>query len=179
MNKKKRKKRPSILKIIFMTILLLLLLAVGAASAGVAWYIVKISEDLPSMVEVANPKSSLPSIVYDRNNEIIARLFIENRTPLELHQISPWLVKAVLAAEDSAFYQHGGIRIGSILRALWIDVVEGGKVQGASTITQQLARNLFLSQEKSVTRKAKEIIIAMRMEKLFSKDKLLELYLNT
>ena len=178
-NRQKKKKRPGILKIIFMTLLLLLLLAVGAASAGVAWYIVKISEDLPSMVEVANPKSSLPSIVYDRNNEIIARLFIENRTPLELHQISPWLVKAVLAAEDSAFYQHGGIRIGSILRALWIDVVEGGKIQGASTITQQLARNLFLSQEKSVTRKAKEIIIAMRMEKLFSKDKLLELYLNT
>lgn len=174
-----KRKRPSIIKIILMTILLLILLATGAASAGVAWYIVKISEDLPSMVEVANPRSSLPSILYDRNNEIIARLFIENRTPLELHQISPWLVKSVLAAEDSAFYQHGGIRIGSILRALWIDLVEGGKIQGASTITQQLARNLFLSQEKSVTRKAKEIIIAMRMEKLFSKDKLLELYLNT
>lgn len=175
----KKKKRPSVLKVIFMTLLLLILLAVGVVSAGVAWYVVKISEDLPSMVEVANPKSSLPSIIYDRNGEVIARLFIENRTPLELHQISPWLVKAVLAAEDSAFYQHGGIRIGSILRALWIDIVEKGKVQGASTITQQLARNLFLSHEKSITRKAKEIIIAMRMEKLFSKDKLLELYLNT
>ena len=177
--KPKKRKRPSVLKVIFMTVFLLILLAFGVVSAGVAWYIVKLSEDLPSMVEVANPKSSLPSILYDRNNQVIARLFIENRTPLELHQISPWLVKAVLAAEDSAFYQHGGIRVGSILRALWIDVVEKGKVQGASTITQQLARNLFLSQEKSITRKAKEIIIAMRMEKLFSKDKLLELYLNT
>ncbi|MCR4818801.1 MAG: PBP1A family penicillin-binding protein [Fretibacterium sp.] len=162
-----------------MTFSLLILLAIGVVSAGVAWYVVKISEDLPSMVEVANPRSSLPSILYDRNGEVIARLFIENRTPLELRQISPWLIKAVLAAEDSAFYQHGGIRIGSILRALWIDVVEKGKIQGASTITQQLARNLFLSHEKSITRKAKEIIIAMRMEKLFSKDKLLELYLNT
>ncbi|MBQ9564814.1 MAG: PBP1A family penicillin-binding protein [Synergistaceae bacterium] len=162
-----------------MTLLLLILLVVGVASAGVAWYIVKVSEDLPNMVELANPKSSLPSILYDRNGEVIARLFIENRTPLPLNKISPWLVKSVLAAEDSAFYQHGGIRIGSILRALWIDVIEKGKVQGASTITQQLARNLFLSHEKSITRKAKEIIIAMRMEKLFSKDKLLELYLNT
>ena len=175
----KKRKRPSVLKIIFMTIFLVMILATGAISAGVAWYVVKISEDLPSMLELANPKNSLPSILYDRNGEVIARLFIENRTPLELHQISPNLVRAVLAAEDSAFYQHGGIRIGSILRALWTDIVEHGKVQGASTITQQLARNLFLSHEKSITRKAKEIIIAMRLEKVFPKDKILELYLNT
>ncbi len=177
--KPRKKKRFSILKIIFATFFILILLATGALSAGVAWYVVKLSEDLPSMVELANPKSSLPSILYDRNGEVIARLFIENRTPLELHQISPELIRAVLAAEDSAFYQHGGIRIGSIMRALWTDVVEGGKVQGASTITQQLARNLFLTHEKSITRKAKEIIIAMRLEKLFPKDKILELYLNT
>ena len=177
--KKNRKKRRSILGSILLAFLLLLLLLIGLASAGVAWYIVKISEDLPTMVDVANPKSSVASVLYDRNNKVIARLFIENRTPLQLHQISPWLIKAVLAAEDSSFYQHSGIRIGSILRAFWIDVVERGKIQGASTITQQLARNLFLSQERSITRKAKEIIIAMRMEKLYSKDKLLELYLNT
>lgn len=176
---KKKRKRPPILKIFFTAIAIVLLVIVGAISAGVAWYIVKISEDLPSMMEVANPKSSLPSILYDRNGEVIARLFIENRTPLELHQVSPWLIKAILAAEDSAFYQHRGIRIGSILRALWVDVVERGRVQGASTITQQLARNLFLSQEKSIARKAKEILIAMRMERLFSKDELLTLYLNT
>ena len=177
--KPKRKKHLSILKLMMMSLLLVVLLATGALSAGVAWYVVKISEDLPSMLELANPKSSLPSILYDRNGEVIAKLFIENRTPLELAQISPHLVKAVLAAEDSAFYQHGGIRIGSILRALYTDIVERGKVQGASTITQQLARNLFLSHEKSITRKAKEIIIAMRLEKLFPKDKILELYLNT
>ena len=175
----KRKKRVSILKLMMMSLLLVVLLATGALSAGVAWYIVKLSEDLPSMLELANPRSSLPSILYDRNGEVIARLFIENRTPLELSQISPNLVRAVLAAEDSAFYQHGGIRIGSIMRALYTDLIERGKVQGASTITQQLARNLFLSHEKSITRKAKEIIIAMRLEKLFPKDKILELYLNT
>ncbi len=177
--KQPKKKRVSVLKIMLMTMLLVVLLATGALSAGVAWYVVKLSEDLPSMVDLANPRSSLPSILYDRNGEVIARLFIENRVPLELHEVSPNLVRAVLAAEDSAFYQHGGIRLGSIFRALWIDVVERGRVQGASTITQQLARNLFLSHEKSVTRKAKEIIIAMRLEKLFPKDKILELYLNT
>ena len=177
--KPRKRKHVSILKIILMTILLVVLLATGALSAGVALYFVKLSEDLPSMVDLANPRSSLPSIMYDRNGEVIARLFIENRTPLELHEMSPNIVRAVLAAEDSAFYQHGGIRLGSIMRALWTDVVEGGKVQGASTITQQLARNLFLTHEKSITRKAKEIIIAMRLEKLFPKDKILELYLNT
>ncbi len=177
--KPRKRKRVSIMKIILMTILLVVLLSTGALSAGVAWYVVKLSEDLPSMVDLANPKNSLPSIMYDRNGEVIARLFIENRTPLELHEMSPNIVRAVLAAEDSAFYQHGGIRLGSIMRALWTDVVEGGKVQGASTITQQLARNLFLTHEKSITRKAKEIIIAMRLEKLFPKDKILELYLNT
>ncbi|MBQ9904690.1 MAG: PBP1A family penicillin-binding protein [Synergistaceae bacterium] len=177
--KPRRRKHVSIMKIILMTLLLVVLLATGALSAGVAWYVVKLSEDLPSMVDLANPKSSLPSILYDRNGEVIARLFIENRTPLELHEMSPNIVRAVLAAEDSAFYQHGGIRLGSIFRALWTDIVEGGKIQGASTITQQLARNLFLTHEKSITRKAKEIIIAMRLEKLFPKDKILELYLNT
>ena len=177
--KPRRRKHVSIMKIILMTLLLVVLLATGALSAGVAWYVVKLSEDLPSMVDLANPKSSLPSILYDRNGEVIARLFIENRTPLELHEMSPNIVRAVLAAEDSAFYQHGGIRLGSIFRALWTDIVEGGKIQGASTITQQLARNLFLTHEKSITRKAKEIIIAMRIEKLFPKDKILELYLNT
>ena len=177
--RKKKKRRRSVLGTLFLLLFLLILLLIGLASAGVAWYVVKISADLPTMVDVANPKSSVASVLYDRNDKVIARLFIENRTPLPLHRISPWLVKAVLAAEDSSFYQHGGIRIGSIMRALWIDIVEKGKIQGASTITQQLARNLFLSQERSIARKAKEIIIAMRMEKLYSKDKLLELYLNT
>ncbi|MBQ6002749.1 MAG: transglycosylase domain-containing protein, partial [Synergistaceae bacterium] len=122
--KPRKRKRVSIMKIILMTILLVVLLATGALSAGVAWYVVKLSEDLPSMVDLANPRNSLPSIMYDRNGEVIARLFIENRTPLELHEMSPNIVRAVLAAEDSAFYQHGGIRLGSIFRALWTDIVE-------------------------------------------------------
>ncbi|GHS97600.1 penicillin-binding protein [Synergistales bacterium] len=173
-----RKKR-SVLKIIFLLFFIVLLLGLGLVSAGVAWYVVKISDDLPSAIEMTAYKNSEPSVIYDRNGEVIARLFIENRTSLQLGQVSPWLIHAVLAAEDSAFYQHGGFRVTSILRALWMDIIARDKMQGASTITQQLARNLFLTQEKSIARKAKEIIIAMRMEKLFSKDKILEMYLNT
>ena len=81
---RKKKKGVSILKLMMMTVLFVVLLATGALSAGVAWYVVKLSEDLPSMLELANPKNSLPSIMYDRNGEVIARLFIENRTPLDL-----------------------------------------------------------------------------------------------
>ena len=133
--KKKKKGIRSVLGTLFLVLILLLLLLIGLASAGVAWYVVKISADLPTMVDVANPRSSVVSVLYDCNDKVVARLFIENRTPLPLHRISPWLVKAVLAAEDSSFYQHGGIRIGSIMRALWIDLVEKGKIQRASTIT--------------------------------------------
>jgi penicillin-binding protein 1A len=177
--RKRKRKKSSALRALFLLFLLLFLLAAGLVSAGVAYYVVKISEDLPSVVEMLAYKNSEPSIVYDRNGEMIAKLFIENRTSLPLEQVSPWLRRAILAAEDSAFYQHAGIRISSILRALWTDLVARDKVQGASTITQQLARNLFLTQEKSIARKAKEIIIAVRMEKLFTKDKILEMYLNT
>ncbi|MDR2180382.1 MAG: PBP1A family penicillin-binding protein [Synergistaceae bacterium] len=163
----------------FTFLLLFLLLAIGVTSASVAYYIVKLSEDLPTKAEILNHKNSEPSLVYDRNNKIIARLFVENRTSLRLNQISPWMIRAVLAAEDSAFYQHSGIRLSSILRALWRDLIARDKMQGASTITQQLARNLFLTQEKSVKRKIKEIIIAMRMEKLLTKDEIMTEYLNT
>jgi penicillin-binding protein 1A len=182
--KQPRKKRKKSFILRFMALMLtflmlLLLLAIGATSAGIAYYIVKLSEDLPTKTEIINHKNNEPSLVYDRNNKIIARLFIENRTSLQLNQISPWMIRAVLAAEDSAFYQHSGIRISSILRALWMDLVVRDKLQGASTITQQLARNLFLTQEKSITRKVKEIIISMRMEKLLTKDEIMTEYLNT
>jgi penicillin-binding protein 1A len=167
------------LKLTFTFILLFLLLGTAMVSAGVAWYVVKVSVDLPTIPEMIEHENSEPSIMYDRNGEVIARLFRENRTSLQLSQVSPWLIRAIVAAEDASFYQHSGIKITSMLRALWMDLVARDKIQGASTITQQLARNLFLSQEKSITRKAKEIIISMRMEKLFTKDKLLEMYLNT
>ncbi|MCL2011145.1 MAG: PBP1A family penicillin-binding protein [Synergistaceae bacterium] len=161
-----------------MFFMVLLLLAIGLGSAGVTYYIVKISGDLPTKDDIIHKTVSEPSIVYDRNGEVVARLFIENRTTLQLNQISPWMVRAVLAAEDSAFYQHVGFRVSSIVRAA-IDTLTSDRMQGGSTITQQLARNLFLTQDRTIARKVKEIIIAMRMEKLLTKDEILAKYLNT
>jgi penicillin-binding protein 1A len=163
----------------FALLLLLLLITVGLASAAIAYYVVQVSPSLPTDEEIFRYRNSEPSIVYDRNGDVVARLFIENRTTLQLGQIPPWVIQAVLAAEDSACYQHSGFRITSILRALWRDLVVRDRLQGASTITQQLARNLFLTQEKSIARKIKELIIAVRMEKLLTKDEILTRYLNT
>ena len=109
---------------------------------------------------------------------MLARLFEENRTWVDLSHISPWAIKSVLAAEDSEFYQHQGIRLQAIFRALLLDFQMGKARHGGSTITQQLARTIFLSRERTIQRKASEAIIAIRMEKAFTKDQILEMYLN-
>ena len=93
-------------------------------------------------------------------------------------EISPLLRNAVIAVEDHRFYQHGGVDPIGILRALFRDVRSGGKVQGGSTITQQLARMLFLSNERTWDRKFKEVILAEMIEAQLTKDQVLELYLN-
>ena len=84
-----------------------------------------------------------------------------------------------MAAEDSSFYKHHGVDISGIIRALWVNFSRGEAMQGGSTITQQLARNLFLTLERTLDRKIKETILALRMERIFSKDQILEMYLNT
>ncbi|NCC59058.1 MAG: penicillin-binding protein, partial [Synergistales bacterium] len=174
--KEKPRKKRSFLKTFFLGILFLLLLAGAAVSVFVAVYLRDISKDLPTTTEMLAHKANVASVIYDRNGERVARLFTENRQPVELRDISPWIIKAALAAEDSSFYQHGGIRLLSIARAFIENVVNRGVKQGGSTITQQLARNLFLSQERTIERKAKEIILSFRMEQLFTKDRLMEMY---
>ena len=111
---------------------------------------------------------SLATKVYDRKGRLITQLFQENRTWVKLQNVSPWMVKAILAAEDDKFYEHGGIRPVSIARAFMVDVFHGEAKQGASTITQQLARNLFLSNEKTIIRKAREIVLAIRLERIYT-----------
>lgn len=160
--------------------LFLSLAAIGAAVAavGLSVYVSRISADLPTLEDMADQHPSLATEVFDRHNRLIARLFMENRTWVHLRDISPAMVQAALSAEDGTFYDHGGLNFAAILRALWVDLSHKEARQGGSTITQQLARNLFLSHEKSIERKAKEAILAFRLEKLYSKDEILEMYLN-
>ena len=144
-----------------------------------AFFLRDISRSLPSNEEILGHEPSLATIIYDRNDKVITRLFQENRNWVKLDVVSPWMVKAILAAEDDSFYEHAGIRPIAIFRATVVDIFHRGARQGGSTITQQLARNLFLTKEKTIIRKAKEAILALRLERIYTKDQLLEMYLNT
>ncbi|TVX96840.1 transglycosylase domain-containing protein [Cohnella terricola] len=117
--------------------------------------------------------------ILDANGETIASLQGGvNRPIAKLADISPWLVKATLAVEDRRFYEHAGVDWRGLARAAWVDIRHMSKEQGASTLTQQLARNLYLSHERTWTRKLKEAWYAARLEQSYSKDEILELYLN-
>lgn len=117
--------------------------------------------------------------IYDRTGEILLYDVHENikRTVIPYEEIGVNIKNATVAIEDSEFYNHKGIRIKSIVRAVWSNI-SGGKVQGGSTITQQLIKNTLLTSEKSVTRKMKEWILAVKLEKIMSKEDILTLYLN-
>ena len=141
--------------------------------------IVIIAHNLPNSQEILAHKPSIATVIYDRNGDELARLFLENRNIVKLDNISPWMTKAILAAEDSSFYEHSGIRPIAIVRAAFVNIFHLGAHQGGSTITQQLARNLFLSSEKTMLRKIREAILSLRIENVYSKDQILELYLNT
>lgn len=137
----------------------------------------RITENLPS-VEMLETYTSLSSKVYDRNNRIIYEFYEEKRVPVSLENIPEKIIKATIALEDKRFYNHHGVDIGGIIRAFLVNVLHLRASQGASTITQQLARNLFLTFDKTVLRKVKEAILAVRIERAYSKDEILELYYN-
>ena len=175
---KKDRKKTSFFKGLLYLILSVIAIGVAVGAISVSIYVSRLSRELPTLEDMADQHPSLATEVYDRHNRLIARLFMENRTWVQLEDISPAMAQATLAAEDGTFYNHGGLNFVAILRALWVDLAHKEARQGGSTITQQLARNLFLTHEKSIERKAKEAILALRLEKLYSKDEILEMYLN-
>ena len=177
-NKKPRRKKSFASKF-FASFMLTAAVAAAVIAVASLLFLKEITESLPTTPEILAHEPSLATKVYDRKGRLITQLFQENRTWVKLQNVSPWMVKAILAAEDDKFYEHGGIRPVSIARAFMVDVFHGEAKQGASTITQQLARNLFLSNEKTIIRKAREIVLAIRLERIYTKDQLLEMYLNT
>src|SRR5580698_7168266 len=122
------------------------------------------------------------SVIYDRNGQLLGRIFIQNRDQVGADELSPWLYKAIVGAEDNRFYQHSGVDYYGITRAAIRNYQAGRTRQGASTLTQQLARNSFPielpSEDRSYKRKLLEIFVAQEIERKFSKSKILELYLN-
>ncbi|MCA1182645.1 penicillin-binding protein [Bacillus licheniformis] len=118
------------------------------------------------------------SKIVDQNGEEVTSLYTENRRPISIAEVPDGVKNAFIAVEDKRFYEHHGIDFKSVSRAVYKDILAGGKVEGGSTITQQLAKNTFLTNDKTFLRKTKEVIIAINLERDYSKDKLLEMYLN-
>jgi 1A family penicillin-binding protein len=149
---------------------------------AVAGTLVGLAISYRNLPDVRSLKGYVPSettYIYDVNGKVLASLHgEENREVVPLDRISPNLKLAVIAIEDSNFYQHSGVNPVGIIRATLINLQQGRTVQGASTLTQQLVKNLFLTTREQLSRKATEAVLALRVEKLFKKDEILEMYLN-
>lgn len=137
-----------------------------------------IKADLPSIEVLKDVRLQTPMRIYTQDGKLISQYGVKRRIPLVLSEVPPKLIEAVIATEDSRFYQHPGIDPIGMMRALVNLVLTGEKGQGGSTLTMQLARDFFLTRDKTYIRKIREIIIAWHMEQLLSKDEILELYLN-
>ncbi len=134
--------------------------------------------EIPKISTLADYHPPIVTTVYSDDNRIIAEFYKEYRRVVPLSKIPPMLKDAFISAEDSRFYTHKGIDIQSIIRAFVKNVGAGAIVQGGSTITQQVTRSFLLTPEKSFRRKFKEAILAYKIDKAFSKDEILFLYLN-
>jgi penicillin-binding protein 1A len=135
--------------------------------------------NLPDVRVLRNYVPSETSYIYDINGTLLYSLHDEaNREVVDLSDMSPELKRAVLAIEDSYFYSHNGINPSSVGRALLANFQAGGAVEGASTVTMQLVKNLFLTPERAISRKVAEAVLALRLEQIFTKDEILEMYLN-
>lgn len=135
---------------------------------------------LPTLEELENPNPDLASLVYSEDGVILHKFFLKNRTFVPLRSIPMSVRNALIATEDVEFYNHWGVDMRRLVLAMGENVLKGRtRWHGASTITQQLAKNLFLTQERTVTRKMKEFVTAIELEKTYTKDEILALYLNT
>lgn len=143
-----------------------------ATIAAVVW------PNLPSLEVLTDYRPKIPLRIYTADNYLLAEYGEERRSFVHIGDVPPVLIQAILAAEDERFYEHPGVDLLGILRAAGANVISGGKAQGASTITMQVARNFFLTREKTLSRKFYEILLSLNIERNLSKDQILEIYIN-
>ena len=167
------KKRKRIITKLFGLIVLILVVTIGGT---ITYYAVTI--DLPGIDTLKDYRPIVASIVYDDNDKRIDDFFLEDRKVIKLEEIPKSVKDAFIAAEDSRFYEHKGFDIQSIFRALFKNFEAGYIVQGGSTITQQVAKLIYLSPEKKYLRKVKEAILSYKIDRYLTKDEILSLYLN-
>jgi penicillin-binding protein 1A len=160
---------------VLIAIFIIVLFGTVGVGIGVANWSKK---DLPSPASLQTIAPPVKTSVYDINGKLVHEFYKENRSLVPLRQIPKPMIDAILSIEDRRFYSHWGIDPVRVMGALWNDILAGRPEQGGSTITQQLARNLFLTHEKTFTRKIKEAILAVRIEQTYTKDEILEMYFN-
>ena len=164
-------------------ILILLLKIIGAlfivGVIGVFVIIIKYRLELPNMQSmVEDYKPQMATTIYDKNNKVVDTLSVEAREVVKLEDVSPYIKDAFLSIEDKQFYSHHGLNFKGIARAVITTFLKGRATQGGSSITQQLAKNAFLTPEKTFSRKVKEAILTYQIERTYTKDEILERYLN-
>ena len=133
-------------------------------------------KDIQSLVEDYKP--SVATTIYDKNNKVVDILAAEDREVVKLSEVSPYLKDAFISIEDKQFYSHHGLHFKGIFRAIVTNLLNRKASQGGSSITQQLAKNAFLTSERKISRKIKEAILTYQMERTYTKDEILEKYLN-
>jgi penicillin-binding protein 1A len=163
---------------VLLWVMVLLALAFLAAGAGGVALFLYIDDGLPQISNLGDYRPPIVSTVYADDGQKIGEFYNERRFILPLAEMPPLLVQAFIAAEDSRFYAHQGVDLQSILRAMYKNFAAGTIVQGGSTITQQVTKSFFLTPERSYVRKLKEAILAYRINRAFTKDEVLFLYLN-
>ncbi len=159
--------------------IVLMALAVIVSAGFTFWFVYDLTAGLPSKAQVrALGEMAQATTIFDARDQPVFTIFKEQRIEVPFERISPNLIKAVVSVEDQRFYDHNGVDFIRVAAAVVRNLEEGRRAEGGSTITQQLARQTFLSRDKTYRRKLKEVILAAHIERVYSKKEILELYLN-
>ena len=149
------------------------------AAAGLVWFTVDLAASMPGREGLGRVGDmAQATTLFDWRDQPAFTLFKEQRIEIPLSQVAPIARKAILAIEDQRFYEHRGVDTIRIVGSAIANLREGRRAQGGSTLTQQLARQSFLTRDKTLRRKLKEVVLAAELESTYSKDEILELYLN-
>lgn len=156
----------------------LLIVLVLVFGVGFPWLTYEVLKGVPTLDQLENPHPELATRIISSDGEPLDQFFIKNRTTVKLREVPKALIDGLIATEDREFYDHWGMNVWRTFKAVWTDIITLSPKQGASTITQQLARNLYLSQEKTPLRKLREAVSAIQIERTHTKNEILEMYLN-
>ncbi len=166
------------MKKFFLKVIILCIIIGLIATGFITIITITVYPKLPSMADLRNYHPKLPLQIYSEDNVLLGQFGDEHRIFINADETPLTLIKAILAAEDTRFYEHGGVDVKGIIRALLGDIISGKLQSGASTITMQVARNFFLTSKKTFSRKFYEILLAYKIEESLNKNQILELYIN-